>query len=174
MITGLIKNKAEKNQKIIRLAVKDEQTLYTPFSPADEFCRPVKLYIKSKLSGGTRDQRIKMIVLSQKRLDEDRFHRAVSNWIRDEKEKFNSSYHDTILKLVGLLIAGSILIILCLGLQTQFSVLKHSLLPIMGTLALTKAGGILLIDLPTGRAVKWMIDNLESNDDIVFEYTADQ
>ena len=174
MITGVKNNKVDKNRKIIRLAVKDEQILYSPFSPEDEFSRPVKLYIRSKLSGGTHDQRIKLIVTSRERLDEDRFRRAAANWSRDEKEKFTNGYNDMILKLIGLLIAGSILIILCLVLQTRFSVLKYSLLPIMGTLALTKAGGILLIDLPTSRAIKWMIGNLENKNDIEFEYTADQ
>ena len=72
--------------------------------------------------------------------------------------------------LVGLLILGSVFIVLSIALQKQFEVLKYSLLPIMGSLALSKATGTLIIDMPTVRAQRMMISEMEKHNVITFEY----
>ena len=75
--------------------------------------------------------------------------------------------------LIGLLAFGSIFLMVSLALQQRFEVLKYSLLPIMGSLALSKATGILLIDMPTIRAQRWMLNELEKKNMITFEYDSD-
>ncbi len=177
MIPGVIKKNAKnvnKNARNVRILVTDEALLYSPFSPDDEFHSDFKLYIRSKMSVGAYDRRVKMTVLSRVRLDEDKFRRAVADWVREEQALFARKYTETIRLLIGLLAVGSIMILLCLGFRTQSSVLRYSILPVMGSLSLTRAGGILLIDLPTVKATKWLIRELEHNSEIVFEYEEDR
>ena len=60
----------------IRLLVKDEQSLYSPFSPDAEFSEPVKSYIRAKTLGDDFKQQIKLTVISSAPLDEERFRTA--------------------------------------------------------------------------------------------------
>ena len=80
---------------------------------------------------------------------------------------------DTIRMFIGLLVVGSIFLVVSLALQQRFEVLKYSLLPIMGSLALSKATGILLIDMPTIKAQRWMLNKLGKKNLITFEYDSD-
>ena len=160
-------------KKNVELVVNDERLLYTPFSPDDEFNESVKRYIKGKLAGGTHNRSIRLTVISQERLDEERFRRAVSNWINEEKTMLAYKNSDSVRTLAGLLAVGSVLIMLCLALQKHISVLTYSLLPVMGSLSLSRAGALLLIELPTNRAIKWMFNEVELNNDIVFRYTGE-
>ena len=157
-------------QKNIRLVVDDEQKLYTPFSPEDEFNEPVKAYIRSKIAGKDDCQSISLTVMSRDPLNEGKFRSAVSNWIRDEKAMFQKTGKDLMRMLVGLLIVGSILIVLSLALEKQVEVLKYSLLPVMGSLSLSRAAGIMVLKLPTNTANKKRINEMEQNSVITFEY----
>lgn len=157
-------------QMDIRLVVSDEQTLYNPFNPEVEFGRDVKSYIQSKAATGDPGQSISLTVISREALDEDRFRAAVANWITEERALFRRKEKETKRMLAGLLVIGSILFVLSLALQKQFEVLKYSLLPILGSLALSKAAGILIIDMPTVRSQRWMLDEMERNNVITFEY----
>ena len=160
----------KKDAKNVRILVTDEALLYSPYSPDDEFHSDLKLHIRSKMSVGNYDRRVKLTVISRVRLDEERFRRAAADWVREEQALFARKYTETIRLLIGLLAVGSIMILLCLGFHTQSSVLRYSILPVMGSMALTRAGALLIIDLPTVRATKWLIGELEHNSEIVFEY----
>ncbi len=72
--------------------------------------------------------------------------------------------------LIGLLIFGSIMIIACLSLQKNIDVLQYSLMPIMGSLALSRAATILIIDMPALSTKRWILDSIEKNNVISFEY----
>ena len=156
--------------KDVRLVVGDESDLYNPFNPETEFSAHVKEYIQSKAAGVDPGQSINLHVISSEKLDEDKFRTAVSNWIEEEKALFKKKERETKRMLVGLLILGSVFIVLSIALQKQFEVLKYSLLPIMGSLALSKATGTLIIDMPTVRAQRMMISEMEKHNVITFEY----
>ena len=157
-------------QKNIRLVVDDEQKLYTPFSPDNDFNEPVKAYIRSKMVGKGDHQSIRLTVMSREPLDEERFRSAVANWIRDEKAIFRKAGKDLMRLLAGLLILGSILIVLSLALEKHVEVLKYSLLPVMGSLALSRAAGILVLKMPTNTKSEKLIREMEENSVITFEY----
>ena len=161
-------------QNDIRLVVSDEKTLYTPFDPEPEFNSSVKEYIRSKAAVENTGQNINLTVISRQPLDEERFRTAVSNWIIEEKALFRKKENETIRMLVGMLIIGSLFFILSLALQKRFEVLKYSLLPILGSLALSKAAGILLLDMPTVRAQRWMLGEMEKQSVITFEYVHEE
>lgn len=156
-------------QTIIWLVVDDEQTLYTTYSPENEFSESVKQYIRSKIA--TKDARhsISLTVMSRDPLDEERFRDAVSNWVRDEKAIFRKTRKDLIRMLVERLILGSTLILLSLGLQSKFEVLKYSLIPVMSSLALSKAASILILELPTNARYKKLLKDMEEGSVITFE-----
>ena len=160
----------DKKQKNIKIIVQDEKTLYTPFSPEPEFNDPVKKYIRSKIVGSENNMNLNLTVISQKPIDEEKFRAAISNWIRDEEIVFRSDEKNTLRMLIGLLVFGSIMLIMSLNLQNHFEVLKYSLLPILGSLSLSRATGILVIDIPTIRAKKWILHGMEKNNMITFEY----
>ena len=162
-------------QTNIKLIVDDEQSLYVSFSPEDEFSDSVKSYIRSKLSDGMHSrQGINMTVISRKPIDEERFRSAVSNWIRDEKASFRRKERETRIALIGGLIFGSLLLILSIAIEKQVDVLKYSLLPIMGSLALGKAASILAVDVPTIRVQRWFFNEIEEKSVITFEYANEE
>lgn len=154
----------------IRLVVDDEQKLYTPFSPENEFSEAVKQYIRSKIA--TKDTRhsISLTVMSRNPLDEERFRSAVSNWVRDEKAIFRKTRKELIRMLIERLALGSVLILLSMALQKQFEVLKYSLIPVMSSLALSKAASILILELPTNAKYKKLLKDMEKNSATTFEY----
>lgn len=159
-----------KELKSISLVVDNEQDLYTPLSPDPEFNFAVKQYLKTKAADVDDSQNIKMTVLSKKPIDEEKFRSAVSNFIQDEKRVLKIEEKDTIRMLIGLLVFGSVFILLSLSLEKMIDVLKYSLMPIMGSLALSRAVHILIMELPTIHARKWIINGLEKNSVIIFKY----
>ena len=161
-------------QKNVRLVVDDEQKLYTPFSPDDEFSEPVKAYIRSKITGKDDHQSISLTVMSRDPINEGRFRSAVSNWIRAEKALFRKTGKELVRNMVGLLIVGSILIILSLTLEKQVEVLKYSLLPILASLSLSDAAAIMVFQLPANTKSLKLISEMEENSRITFEYGSDR
>ncbi len=159
--------------KNIRLVVDDEQALYSSFSAEDEFSESVKSYIRSKAASKDIRQSISLTVIARKPIDEGRFRSSVANWISGEKAFFSKNEKDTSRMLIGELVFGSIMIILSLTLQKQFEVLQYSLLPIMGSLALSSAAKTLIMELPMNLAKKRMLKELESESVITFEYDHD-
>ena len=156
-------------KKNIMLIVDDEQSLYESFSPEDEFNASVKSYIRSKLSDGRYRDGIGMTVVSREPINEERFRSAASNWIRDEKASFRRKEKETLIELIGGLLFGSLLLILSIAIEKQVDVLKYSLLPIMGSLALGKAASLLAVDVPTIRVQRWFFNEIEENSVITFE-----
>ena len=156
--------------KDIKLVVNDEEDLYNHFSPEDEFEDSVKSYITSKIVDKNSIKGISLTVMSQNPMDEDRFRRAVANWISDEKASFRLNDRNTFLTLIGALIFGSIMLILCISLEKIIDVLQYSLMPIMGSLALGKATSILVEDLPLIKARSLVFSEMSKYNVITFEY----
>ena len=154
----------------IKLVVKDEKSLYNVFNPEDEFDGSVKSYITSKIVDTTNIKGITLTVISQDPLDEEKFRSAISNWIRDEKRSFKASDKATFMTLLGALVFGSLMILLCLSLEKMIDVLQYSLMPILGSLALGKATGILVEDIPIIKAQSLIFKEMEKTNVIVFEY----
>ena len=163
-------------QTNIKLIVDDEQSLYVSFSPEDEFSDSVKSYIKSKLSDGMHSrQGIDMTVISRKPIDEERFRSAVSNWIRDEKRYRSIRERKRPgSRLSEAWFSDPFLLILSIVLEQRVEVLKYSLLPIMGSLALSKAASVLVVDVPTIRVERWFFTEIEKNSVITFEYVHEE
>lgn len=145
------------------------------FSPEDEFDESVKTYIRSKLSDGMHSrQGIDMTVISREPMNEERFRTAVSNWIKDEKASFRKKEKETLITLIGSLFFGSLLLIVSLLMEQRIEVLKYSLLPIMGSLALGSAASTLIVDLPTIKVERWFFKEIEENSVITFEYVHEE
>ena len=157
-------------QKEIRLVVEDEKTLYSSFSPEAEFSEPVKAYIRSRLAAGNYRQRVDMTVISREPIDEERFRTAVSNWIVFEKAAFRKRWRDTLIRLIGSLLFGSVMIIACIAGEKQYAVLKYSLMPVMGSLSLGSAARILIMEMPVIRVERWFFKKIAENSVIRFEY----
>ena len=161
-------------QNIIRLAVENEQDLYTPFNPEAEFDQAVQKYLRSKIAkiyGLDFRQGIILTVISREPINEEKFRAASANWISDEKAAFRINEKETRRLLIALLAAGSVLLVLSMALVKRIDVLQYSLLPIMGSLALSKAAGMLLIDIPISNAKKQILNQMEKNNVIIFENT---
>ena len=162
-----------KEPKNIRIVVEDEEALYTKLSPEDEFNDSIKSYIRAKITGRGFNRYTGLTVISRKPIDEDRFRAAVSNWVRDENEAFKRDRKDTVLLLIGLLIFGSALMVFGIKLQQQYEVVKYSLVPIMGSLSLSRATGLLIIDLPIISSKINALNRMERGSMVSFEYRTD-
>ncbi len=154
----------------IRLVVDDEESLYTKYSPDNEFDEAVKGYIRAKALTKGEHQSISLTVISKEPIDEDRFRAAVSDWIADERAVFQKIQRDTIRMMIGMLVLGSVMVILSLVLEQHFEVLKHSLIPIFGALALSKAAESMIITLPVNNANKRLLNEMGEHRRINFEY----
>ena len=163
-----------KKRTKITIKADDENSLYSSFSPEPEFSYEVQFYIKTKAEGEDTGNIIDLHVVSQEPVDEDRFRTAASNFFRQEKAMLRIKEKETMRMLIGSLVIGSVLIVLSIVLEQRFEVVTYSLLPIMASLALGNAAGILLVDMPTVRAEKWMLNEMEKNSRIIFEYGSDK
>ena len=158
----------------ITLIVNNEERLYAPLSPEPEFDYKTQMYIKTKAAEEDMKSTIDMHVVSREPLNEDRFRTAVSNFVKQERALLRRTEKETLRTFIGLLAFASIFIMLSVALQQRFEVLKYSLLPFMGTLSLSRAARILLLEMPTMNAKEWMLNELEKNSKITFEYESDK
>ena len=102
-------------------------------------------------------------------IDEDRFRSAVANWVQEEKLKFRQEEKTTNRMLIGFLVIASLFIILSLQLEKRVEALSYTIIPVLGSVALGRAAGICLTDLPINRAKRQMINDMENNSPIIFE-----
>lgn len=158
-----------KDNDTITLVVKQEKDLYSVFSPDDEFHEYVKAYIRSKMMLNGYKKKTRLNVISDEPLDEEKFRSAASNWVKDEKTLFKRNEKKTYLTLASLLAFGSGMILLTLFLQKSITELEYSLMPIMGSLSLGRAAGILILDIPAIRARRYIIGQMEKKSTITFE-----
>jgi hypothetical protein len=98
-------------QAKITLVVKNEEELYTSYSPVPEFNYSVMGYIRSKIGEAAEEGNMYLTVISKEPMDEERFWTAARNWIKDEKRLFKMEQKNNLRTLIGLLVVGSILII---------------------------------------------------------------
>ncbi len=140
----------------VTLIVRDEDSLYTPFSPDGEFSDSVKRYIVSKVSPANHDYAIRMRVISSVPLDEERFREAVRSWVSAEKKAFSQESKVSRRMLIGMLAVASAFIFLSIFMQTRIEVLKYTIIPVLGSVALGN------------RAKRQMIDQIEQNSTIEF------
>jgi hypothetical protein len=153
----------------IRLYVRNEEDLYVPFAPDGEFHDRVKNYLRTKLSGKDFGNSVRMIVASPGPIDEDRFHSAVQNWIRDEKAIFRQEEKRTARLMRGMLVIGSVLIVLSLFLEGYAESFSYTLIPIMGSVALGRVASTWIIDWPVIKAKRTLIDRIAQSSTVVFE-----
>ncbi len=162
-----IKNTEENTIKVL---VANEEDLYNPFNPDSELSDALKTYIRAKAAELDNNRDIHLTVISHTPIDEDRFQSAVSNWIKSEKAVFKSEEKDTFRTLIGLIAFGSLFLTFSVAIVNKNYLLKYSLLPIIGSLALSRAARIMILELPIIRAKKWIIGQMEKNNAISFEY----
>ena len=158
----------------INLLVKDEQSLYTPFSPVAEFNEPVKSYIRSKILLHDYKQQIKLTVISSSPLDEEKFRSAAANWIEDEialfaQDEKNSTHLPTAMFIIGVLI-----IILVSLLKQYFEPLTYAIILIIGTAVAGKGVTNWYEHVPAIKARKWLSEEIDKTSTIEFEYTESQ
>ena len=70
---------------------------------------------------------------------------------------------------MGMLVIASIFIILSLYMSKRFDVLSYTIIPVLGSVALGRAAGIIIVDLPTNKAKQVLLDELGVKSTIVFE-----
>ena len=160
---------ALKGSADIRLFVENEQDLYLSFSPKDEFNTGVKEYIRLKAACADYNSNIRLIVTCSAPIDEERFRSAVANWILEEKVIFRQESKVTHRMLIGMLVIASVFITLSLSLAQHFSVLSYTIIPVLGTVALSRAAVICLTDVPINKAKQRLLNEWEKNSVIVFE-----
>ena len=159
----------QRNYKDIKLIVSNEESLYLPFSDGDEFSFSVRDYIKTKYTSAEVGDLLRLTVVSSAPIDEDRFRSAVANWVQEEKLKFRQEEKTTNRMLIGFLVIASLFIILSLQLEKRVEALSYTIIPVLGSVALGRAAGICLTDLPINRAKRQMINDMENNSPIIFE-----
>lgn len=160
---------AEEKKEFIELLVNDESDLYIPYSPDSEFNQGVRSYIKSKIAYLGYDKAVNLKVISSAPIDEEKFRAAVANWIRDEKVLFMQESKEDNRMLIGMLVIASLFITLSLVLTEHVSVLSYTIIPVLGSVALGRAAGICISDLPINKTKRMLIDDMQKNGVIEFE-----
>lgn len=154
----------------IRILAEDEQSLYTPLSPDDEFSEPVKTYIRSKLLGYNLKHQLKLTVISSSPLDEEKFKSATANWVKDEKAVFDrKERYSTILPTVMFIIGGLVVVLMSL-LRKYFDPIEYAVIVIIGTAVMGRGVTNWYEHVPAIRTRKWLTNEIEKTSTIVFEY----
>lgn len=154
----------------IRLIVKDEQDLYTPLSPDDEFSDPVKSYIRSKALNADYKQPVKLTVISSSPLDEEKFRSAAANWVREEKTAFELNAKQSTKLPTAMFIIGGLVVIIVSLLKQHFEPLTYAIILIIGTAVIGKGVTNWYEHVPAIRARRWLTEEVEKKSTIVFEY----
>lgn len=155
----------------LKMAVKNEEDLYTPLSPDSEFNIGVKNYLSSKVALAEFKNNISLTIISSVPLDEDRFRSAIANWIHDEKIVFEQTSRISNRMLIGMLLVASLFITVSLSLVEHANVFSYTIIPVLGSVALGKAAGICITEIPINNAKLKLINELEKNNTIIFKYT---
>ena len=155
----------------LKMAVKNEEDLYTPLSPESEFNVGVKTYLSSKVALAEFKNNISLTVISSVPLDEERFRAAVAKWIHDERIVFEQASKISNRMLIGMLLVASLFITVSLSLVEHVNVFSYTIIPVLGSVALGKAAGICITEIPINSAKRKLINELEKNSSIIFQYT---
>ncbi|MBR2675967.1 MAG: hypothetical protein IKE28_03525 [Solobacterium sp.] len=162
----------EKEIKDITVIVNDENSLYVPYSPESIFSEGIKSYIRSKTTEANSGNGIRLIVKSPSDMDEAKFRTAVKNWIREEGTLFTREEKITSRTLISMLVAASLFIVLSIYLSKYSNVFSSTIIPVLGSVALGRAAGIFVMDMPVNKAKKYFLKELEENSTVVFECTS--
>lgn len=168
-----MENKGTAGTTEIRLKVDKEENLYNPLNPESEFSYGVKNYLRTQMTRAGYKTSFRLRVLSSTAMDEEKFREASANWMREEKSLLRQEAKQSNRMLMGMLLIASFFIILSLSLTKHISVLSYTIIPVLGSVALGRAAGICLTDLPINTAKRNMIDEMESQNNIIFEYAED-
>ena len=160
---------SEKDIKDIKVVVTDEKSLYIPYSPESEFNEGLKSYIRSKVAELSSGSGIRLIVMSPSAMDEEKFKTAIRNWTRDQKAVFAREDKITSRTLISLLVFASFFIILSMYLSKYDNVFSYTIIPVLGSVALGRAAGMFISELPVSKGKKHYLDIVEKNSTIVFE-----
>jgi hypothetical protein len=154
----------------LKIAVNNEEDLYTPLSPDNEFTIGVKTYLSSKVALAEFKNNICLTVISSVPIDEERFRSAVASWIHDEKIVFKQQSKISTRMLIGMLLVASLFITVSLSLVEHVNVFSYTIIPVLGSVALGKAAGICITEIPINNAKLKLINELEKNNTIIFKY----
>ena len=160
---------SEKEIKDIRLIVENENSLYVPYSPESEFNEGLKSYIRSKVAELSSGSGIRLIVMSPSAMDEEKFKTAIRSWTRDQKAVFAREDKITSRTLISLLVFASFFIILSIYLSKYDNVFSYTIIPVLGSVALGRAAGMFITELPVSKGKKHYMDMVEKNSTVVFE-----
>ena len=160
-----------KDIKDITIIVNNENDLYVPYSPDSIFSDGIKSYIRSKATEASSGNGVRLIVKSPVALEEEKFRTAVRNWVRDELASYTREDKITHHILIAMLIFASVFIILSMYLERYNNVFSNTIIPVLGSVALGRAAGIFVMDMPVSVARKKLIKEVEENSTVVFERT---
>ena len=160
---------SEKEIKDIRIIVENENSLYVPYSPESEFNEGIKSYIRSKVAEESSGSGIRLIVMSSSPINEEKFKTANRNWIRDQKAIFAREDKISTRTLLALLVFASLFIILSMYLSKYDNVFSYTIIPVLGSVALGRAAGMFITELPVSKGKKYYMDMVEKNSTVVFE-----
>ena len=160
---------SEKEIKDIRIIVENENSLYVPYSPESEFNEGLKSYIRSKVAELSSGSGIRLVVISPTAMDEEKFKTAIRNWTRDQKAVFAREDKITSRTLISLLVFASFFIILSMYLSKYDNVFSYTIIPVLGSVALGRAAGMFISEMPVSKGKKHYLKEVEKNSTIVFE-----
>ncbi len=160
---------SEKEVKDIKIVVNDEDSLYVPYSPESEFSDGIKSYIRSKVAEASSGSGIRLIVMSPSAINEEKFKTAITNWIRDQRAVFEREDKITTRTLVSLLVFASLFIILSMYLSKYDNVFSYTIIPVLGSVALGRAAGMFISEMPVSKGKKYYLDMVEKNSTVIFE-----
>jgi len=155
----------------IMLQVTDEQSLYQPLNPEDEFSAGVKQYIRSKAVCINKKQSLKLVVISPDALNQERFKSAVMNWIHEEKTRFRQETDRNYFVQVRMLITGILFILLGSFWKNHIGdeSLMHIVISAIGSFGLGRAVAAWIERLPENTMTLRLINEMEATSLIEFK-----
>ena len=157
----------------IRIKINDEDELFNPFNPEDEFSDEVKGFITAQLESLEHPDSITFTFISPVPLDRERVELARIRWNNDLQESIKREKKVNRFKQLWFLTVGAVFIIVDLLLADYFNTIIEVALSTFGAFCLEEVAYIWIVDYPRLRLLKTILRVLAKTETVRYEQPQD-
>ena len=163
---------SNKGFKNVTLQVDNEQNLYNSLSPEPEFTIGVIAYVKSRIIGKDVLGDVRITVVSEKPIDEEKFRIAAGNWVQRERELLQQE-NKRLSFIQALMLGLSVLFLLVhVMLESVLGDMPYDFFATIGTFCMGQTVAILVTEIPKNRIKKSFLRLIAGEYELVFEVRA--
>lgn len=154
----------------INIVIREEENAYNPFDPSGEtISDDVKSYLQEKFRDRSIGDKIKLHIISEEQIDEEKFKKALHLWIEKEAQRNRKERQLNNIQMLRMLIIGAVFIAVSIALEIKVGVIWYTILSTIGAFSMWEAASYWLVKNPKLKHDKLVIRKLSDEVDIYFE-----